>query len=478
MTEGDDHPGGDLHPRVLVVAAAPLGFSTGTGTTLSNLFGDWPPDRLAQLYLTGQEYVNQSYCSYFYSPRNTPVDYYTRRLLKWRGRSLVQGAPAIGAVPPGETGRSMTAALHRQLRAIADLSPLRMSPSLLEWLRNYRPDVVYSPLGSVRIMRLAARIARQCRRPIVPHFMDDWPRTLYSSGELFGHALDAVDSSLRDVISLSRCGVCISWPMAEEYRERYRLPLTVFVNCVDDSAFGDPKEITSKTLFKARTLRLVYVGGLHLGRWRSLMDIAHALEGLGVGGPKPQLFIYAPKDDIARYREAFLGPTTVRVAGPIAGREVSKVLSDADLLVHVESFDENIRRYTRLSVSTKIPQYMAAGRPIFAYGPPDLASMRHISTAKAGIVAGENDSRSLAALLESVCANIAQHRELGYNGYLYAAEHHRKRVVAAEFVEFLRTAGTKSLEIGSMSGMAFGTSGRADKGMSVPGPRIRPRQNS
>jgi glycosyltransferase involved in cell wall biosynthesis len=455
--------------RVLIVAAAPFRASTGTGTTLSNLFAGWPPGLLAEVYLTGQERVGQTYGGYFYSPRNIPIDYYARRVLERCGRSLVQGAPAIGAIPSGEAERSPRAASHREFRAMADLCPPRIPPSLRDWLRSYGPDVIYSPLGSVRIMKLTARIARQCRRPIVPHFMDDWPGTLYSSGELVGRARKAVNSSLQDVIGLSNAGICISQPMAEEYRARYGLPFTVFGNCVDEAAFRDPRDFASKISPRARTLRLVYVGGLHLDRWRSLMDIGRALEHFRVGGPKALLTVYAPEGDIAKYGQALLRSSTVQVVGSIAGREVSKVLIDADLLVHVESFDQRIGRYTRLSVSTKIPQYMAAGRPIFAYGPSNLASMRHIAAAKAGIVAGERDSRLLAALLKSVCSNIAEYGRLGHNGYVYATKHHRQGMIATEFADFLRAAATDSLQARSMSDTAVDATRRTGAGRSLPG---------
>ncbi|GAB3957775.1 hypothetical protein GCM10027614_73890 [Micromonospora vulcania] len=87
----------------------------------------------------------------------------------------------------------------------------------------------------------------------------------------------------------------------------------------------------------------------------------------------------------------------MRLGPSLASDEVPAALRSADVLVHIESFDQEIRRYTRYSVSTKIPQYLASGRPIFGYGPAEVASMNHIQEANAGVIVGTNDAAALAA---------------------------------------------------------------------------------
>ncbi|GAA3735738.1 hypothetical protein GCM10022225_18080 [Plantactinospora mayteni] len=440
-------------PRVLVVGAAPIGAATGTGITLGNLFEGWPRDRLAQVY-TMDVVPPADACGrqFQVDPRSAPIDHVARRLLSGGDRALLRGAPPIAAVPSPGGRRSPRAGLHAELRAVADLSLFRVSGRLREWVRDFHPDLVYSPLGSVRIMRLAGRLAQRCGVPLVPHFMDDWPSTLYSTGELLGRARGAVRSSLRTVIRLSEGGICISRPMADEYERRYGRPFAAFVNCVDAAAFADP-DSPSRASRASSGLDLVYVGGLHLDRWRSLRQLGVALESLG-STDAPLLTIHAPEADLDRYRDSFAGCSAVRLARSLRGHEVPGILARADVLVHIESFRAEIQQYTRFSLSTKLPQYLAAGRPVLGYGPGELASMLHIRAAEAGIVVGVDDHALLATRLAELCGDAALRRRLARNGYAYARQHHRKEEVAARFAGYLRSmtaarGGPRGVRVGA-----------------------------
>ncbi|MDT0530888.1 glycosyl transferase family 1 [Micromonospora sp. DSM 115977] len=422
------------HPRVLVVGAEPFGRTTGTGITLSNLFGGWPADRLAQVHISAAT-PSTDVCRHYYAldPRSAPLDYCVRRLL---ARDPAGGTPAPGSA---STAPSWQGRLRQHMRAMADLSPLVVPQGLRRWARRYRPDVVYSVLGSVRVMRLACGLARTCGVPIVPHFMDDWPSTLYADGELLGLGRRAVEAGLRKAVLLSRSGLCISGPMADEYRRRYRIPFAAFMNCVDSAAFDGYRERHEApgSVPVADGLEFVYVGGLHLGRWSALARIGSALERTGSPRPPARLTVYAPEHDLARYAHAFADVPTVHLARSVDSTEVVPILRRADVLVHVESFEPELARYTRLSLSTKLPQYLAAGRPILGHGPAGLASMRHIGTAGAGLVVGEEDVEQLRRRIAQLCEDPLLRQRLGDAGRSYAKVHHSRQEVAAQFASHL-----------------------------------------
>ncbi|MEU4773241.1 glycosyl transferase family 1 [Micromonospora sp. NPDC023644] len=427
------------YPRVLVVGAEPFGHATGTGITLSNLFGGWPAERLAQVHLTATA-PSTDVCRRYYAldPRSAPVDYWTRRLM---AKGTPGGPPAPDA---GPAARSARGRMWQHMRAVADLSPLVLPRQLLSWARRYRPEVVYSVLGSVRVMRLACGIARHCGVPLVPHFMDDWPTTLYADGELLGLGRRAAEANLREVMRLSRSGLCISTPMADEYRRRYRIPFAAFMNCVDGAAFdgyrageGSPGPRSAEG-----SVEFVYAGGLHLGRWAALARIGSALEHIVSPLPPARLTVYAPERDLERYAPAFADLSAVRLARSVGSTEVVPILRSADVLVHVESFAPDLVRYTRLSLSTKIPQYLAAGRPILGHGPGELASMRHIVAADAGLVVGDEEMEPLVRRIERLCRDPLLRQRLGDNGYSYAKVRHSREEVASAFAAHLaRVAG-------------------------------------
>ncbi|MEU7757012.1 glycosyl transferase family 1 [Micromonospora sp. NPDC049171] len=446
----------DEYPRVLVVSAAVFDRSTGTGITLSNLFTGWPGDRLAQLYAEDRAPGPDAVGRFArFAPRNAPVEYHLfRQWERVRGpvRALVKGSAGPGSAagsagsgsaagPARDPGPGpVRARLRTQLRAFVDLSPVRIPDDVRRWLRAQRPDVIYTTLGSIRMMRLAVAAAQECRVPLVPHFMDDWPTTLYTDGQVLGLPRLAVRAGFRDVLRHSSYGMGISVAMAREFERRYRLPFAAFGNCVDAADFADPDRCAPESPAGA-PVELVYVGGLHLDRWRSLRRVGEAVARLVAQGTPARLTVHAPATDLARYAGAFTGLPAVHLGRSLTSDEVAGVLRRSDVLVHVESFAAEHRRYTRYSLSTKIPQYLASGRPVFGFGPAELASMAHLAAADAGPVVGSDDPGALVDALTPLCVDAGLRARLGRRGLAYAVRHHRTDQVAARFAEVLREAG-------------------------------------
>ncbi|WP_422739390.1 glycosyltransferase family protein [Micromonospora sp. WMMD729] len=422
------------YPRVLVVSAAVFDRSTGTGITLSNLFAGWPADRLSQLYTedaTPGAEVRGTFNRF--APRNAPVEYHLFRLRQRTRRTAPTDAPVDAPPNPAR------ARLRSQLRAFVDVSPVRVPTDVRSWLREQRPDVVYATLGSIRMMRLAVTAAQECEAPLVPHFMDDWPSTLYAGGQLLGVPRLAVLAGVREVLRHSSYGMGISEAMAREFEGRYGLPFAAFGNCVSPADFADPSA-PAATRREDGVVDLVYVGGLHLDRWRSLRRIGESVQRLAERGVPVRLTVHAPAADLGRYGGRLAGLPAVRMGGSLPASEVPGALRQADVLVHVEAFAEEHRRYTRYSLSTKIPQYLAAGRPVLGFGPAELASMAHLSEAEAGVVVGVDDDAALTDAVGTLCADVELRSRLGRQGLAYALRHHRTDRVAARFAEVLREA--------------------------------------
>ncbi|MEU4778233.1 glycosyltransferase [Micromonospora sp. NPDC023633] len=435
------------HPRVLVVGAAVFSRASGIGITLSNLFAGWPRDRLAQLYTEDGEPVTDV-CATFarVGPELAPVEHHLYRLrarTRRAGRTAaVGGAGADGTAAAKPDPGPVRARLLSELRAFLDLAPIRVPPQVRDWLRAQRPEVLYATMGSIRMMRLAVAAARECRVPLVPHFMDDWPTTLYKEGQTLGLARWAVRAELRAVLRHSSYGLGISGPMAREYERRYRLPFAAFGNCVDVADFADPVD-PAQPRPVTTPIELVYVGGLHLERWRSLRRVGEALGRLAPDGVSARLTVHTPAQDVTRYASRLADLPAVCLGRSLASSEVAAVLRRADILVHVESFAENNRAYTRYSLSTKIPQYLAAGRPVLGFGPAELASMVHLTEAGAGVVVGVDDPAALTRELSRLCHDAGLRDRLGRQGLAFAVRHHRADQVALRLAEILREAARR-----------------------------------
>ncbi len=404
-------------PKVLIISLDPFNRGNASGITLSNLFKGWDKNCIAQVYMSHIEPEKDICTRYFkLSPKTVPFDYYVRKCIG-SDKNNNQGAPA--AVTLTAKDRSLKRKLHLDFRALADFSPIFFPDDLFQWIENFNPDVVYCTLGNARMLEMVTAIATKIKKPIVPHFMDDWPTTLYTQKELFGIARKIFDKKFKAMLKNANGGMCISKQMADEYETRYKLPFAPFVTCVDDELFCEPENLDEKGAFT-----IMYIGGLHLNRWKSLLAISNAIEKINSNGSDTILKIYCPLRDVELYADFFAENKKTRFEGSIGSDAVPEMLKKASLLIHVESFDANYAEYTRLSISTKIPQYMAAGKPILGYGPDDLASMQHIVFAHAGAVLTDKDD--LEKQMNVLIGDTQKLKEYSINGFNYAKEFHSK----------------------------------------------------
>ena len=408
-------------PKVLTISGDPFNKSNGTGITLSNLFDGWDKNCIAQIYLSDIAPSNDV-CNKYYKlkPQVVFFDYYLRKVLSFFSKSESEIAISPAGVIQNSLQESFKSKIHLNLRAIADFSPLFLSEDMFIWIKEFNPDIIYCALGSARMINLTNEIAAKIRKPIVPHFMDDWPSTLYTQNELGGLARKMFNNKFNKILLKSNGGLCISEQMAEKYKIRYKLPFSPFVNCVNDSLFSAPVFIKNEEFI------LMYVGGLHLNRWQSILDISEAIEQLNLAGKKIVLKIHCPLRDINLFEKHFVNFPATKFEGSLSSDEVATTLKKASLLLHIESFEENYAEFTKFSLSTKIPQYMAAGKPIFGYGPFILASMQHIVKSNSGKVVSEKNQKKLIESIEELVTKSELLYQYALNGFSFAERFHSK----------------------------------------------------
>lgn len=420
--------------KVLYIGGAAIGARTATGQALAAMYGGLRPDQVFQL------------CSVA-SASPTPVGSAAAarpRAVSTRGTALASIAwlrarrfPGLARVHHGfnaSTGRAVRGArarLQGHLLAAADMVPPRIPRRALDALRAWRPDVIHTPLGGARTIRLALHASRVLDVPIVPHLLDDWPPVIYSGGELFGLARVVTLRAFARLLERSPMLLCAGRAMAAEHRARYGKPCVVVGNCVDPAEY-EPRDAGPRD----GPRELVYVGGLHLGRADVLREVARALDGMA----EPwRLVVHAPARDVPLLGRDLPGCLTV--GRELALDEVPARLCSASALLFVESLRPEIAAFTRLSVSTKVPQYLAARRPIVAVGPLGQASVEEIADGAAtALVVHGTGAAELRAVAEFL-------RDLSVSGPLRAKalpEAFEAALVQRRFIEALQAGASRS----------------------------------
>lgn len=370
------------YPRVLILGR---GFDahTGAGVTLANLFAEWPRQDLALVARLGS-LPEPGNAASVYALGKAEEDW-CRPLTGLRRQPALAGPVEVPPEPaaPGRntdesrsrlgSGRGALDSACRKavLTAIAGLGMdqfmwrTTLSPELETWITCFDPQVIYSNLESLALIRLARLIQTTSQAGLVVHMMDDWPASLHHEGLLSPLARRVIDRELRPLFRSCAARMAVSDAMAAAYLTRYRTRFEVFNNGVDMVAWA---AAPAGARDGPGPRRLVYVGRIGRSNADSLQEAAVATGLLRRAGIAVAFDVYSPDDSTENGRRLALEPG-VTLHGRIPHERVPAALARADLLVLPLDHDRRLSAYARLSMPTKAVEYMASGRPILVYAP-------------------------------------------------------------------------------------------------------------
>ncbi|MHB1173342.1 MAG: glycosyltransferase [Lacisediminihabitans sp.] len=407
----------ESRPRVLVVSHNPFSDLQNNGKTLSVFFEGWPKDRLAQFYLTLDD-PSFSTCERFF--RTTDLDVL---------RKAVGLRPtASGVVSPTAAARDTLKkeSLHRNplyllvrsiflarlpvallVRSLFWKMERWYTPEFEAWLDDFDPEVVFFQSSSATFaFDIVEQICKRRNIPLVMETTDDYvtaPRCFGPFTRLHYRRMRRVyGRAVRRATGV----IAIGGKMAKEYSARFGGRWSVAMNAV---APGDGHERTTNTEGK---IVLHYAGNLGLNRWRVLHSIGQALELLHcTAGVDACLEIFSIVTPDPKVLQALTIPGRVEFKGRLDGGALRERQMVADVLVHVESFDAKSRHITRLSVSTKIPEYLASGGVLLAVGPLDVASIEYLSESGAAHVVTSDSPEVIAGGIEVLVSDHARQEQ-------------------------------------------------------------------
>jgi glycosyltransferase involved in cell wall biosynthesis len=375
--------------KILVVNVVLIGEESGTGCTLNSIFCNYPQTDIMQvsLQIAPQNYKTTVDNTLFISSNCIPIDYGVRRLLSLI-RNKKKRVSDLSILSANIPQKNLKGALHDFFRGLLDMSYSKLNKEIMNKIKLFKPDAIYTCGSTIRIHKIVNTISKKLDVPIILHLMDDWPETIYTSSFLSSFAKTKIMKELYITHLLSKQNFAISNSLCKKYEGKYHKPYIALMN--------PAKYIVSNPIISDNsTVEFVYAGSLSLNRWRSLLEIAKGIYELNLQGKHACLKLYIPSSWNSKEINELFRQFNVEINNYVANSKVYEVYSKADVLVHVESFDESFSRFTKYSLSTKIPEYMGAGKPILAYVPHELYGGCYIRENKAGLVANNLDELKL-----------------------------------------------------------------------------------
>ena len=426
-----------MKPKVLVLSRNSWNTGNSSGNTLSNLFQNWEADRIANLYCR-DEIPNNTVCTNYFKISESLLINKLLRKIKVAGLKFEQKDLSIKWNDVDDLKNEQTEKkaydFFRNNRWHIFLWARELLWKIVNWksnelktfLKEFDPDIIYSPShDSFYMHEILYFVKAHTNAKVVLFHCDDLVTyRQYSLSPLFWINRCILRQYMNRSIKCADKNYCIIDEQAKVYKQIYKMDFNLLYKTGSFQTIPIVKQIHYP-------LKMVYTGNITHGRLASILEIAKTLQKINADEVKAKLYLYTA-NPISNIEQAKLLKTqAVEIVGDVPYDEIPSILANADMLVHVESFEKQQMFATSLSFSTKLVDYFEAGKPIFAMGWEHAASIKYLKDNNIGIFA--NRTNELFIVLFEALNNRENLISLGKKTWAFGKKHHNKELFLRNF---------------------------------------------
>jgi glycosyltransferase involved in cell wall biosynthesis len=267
--------------------------------------------------------------------------------------------------------------------------------------------------------------------------MDDWPSTITGKGLFKNYWQKKIDKEFRILLDKSSLLMSISHEMAREYKKRYNKDSVTFQNTIDLD-FWNKKQRRSYDLSENPTI--LYAGRIGLGIESSLELIVKAIENVNQELKIPVKFILQTQ---AKPQWAGNYKSVVH-KGFVSYDDLPRVFSEADFLLLPYDFTPKSIKYIRLSMPTKVPEYMVSGTPIILFAPEVTAVVKYAKQFGWAKVITENSISEISESIKQLIRNKELRQQIAQNAIKIAEKNHNSADIKIQFKKVIASVAEAS----------------------------------
>jgi glycosyltransferase involved in cell wall biosynthesis len=433
----------EKYPKILILGN-PFNNKTGGGITMSNLFKGWPKDRLALASVANLLFeADTSLCKkYFQLGYNGKLHPFPLSIVLPK----VPCGPFEVPDSPQSKNQSHVQIPGRYKKVYNKVMPIlsflgltnflykiKITSEFKNWLAEFNPDLIYSQLGSLSLIRHVSDVADILKKPVALHFMDDWISILNRPGLLYWYWKRTTDTELKILIERSSVLMSIGEAMSEEYYHRYKREFIPFHNPIEIDEWIQYRKTEQSVNDK---FTILYAGRIGLGMKNSVIDVANVVQELS--DENNDIVFEIQTSDLDELKGLISFNEHIIWIKPTSYSELPKRFSRADLLLLPVDFDSKSKKFLRFSFQTKISEYMISGTPVLVYGPEGISTTKFAIKGKWAFVVTERDKIALKTAILELKSNAGLRKSLGERGKFLALNNENASLVREQFREILK----------------------------------------
>jgi glycosyltransferase involved in cell wall biosynthesis len=433
-----------IYPKILIIGQT-FNKSSGGGITISNLFYGWPKDRLAVASNDNlSSDLDISVCEQYYQlgyngklhpfPLNLFLPKIKCGSLIYKSDNNTELKKRANAIK-GKYKKTykLLSELLSFLGIYNILYKLKITPDFKEWVTAYNPDIIYSQLSTLELIRFVSDLHKLFGKPVAVHIMDDWPSVINKPELFFSYWENIIDREFRELLDKSSVLMSICESMSEEYKIRYNKEFIPFHNPIDIGNWLP----YSKTDWNIKDkFTILYAGRIGRGIKKSIIDLATAINNFSKTNDNIVFEILT--NNFPEIENLIKLNNHVKWLRPIEYSELPRKFSNADLLILPEDFDSASIEFLKYSIQTKVPEYMISGTPILVYADKRTALAKYAIRDGWAYVVTNNNEMLLEQALKELYSNLSLRKELAERARKIAIQNEDAKIVRENFRKNLK----------------------------------------
>lgn len=260
------------------------------------------------------------------------------------------------------------------------------SAELDDFICDFKPDVLFFPIeGYIHFNRINQYIINQFKPQRVVGYMwdDNFTYKQHRFDFLYFIHRYWLRKSVKSLINSCDEVFAINPKLKKELDKEYGISSILLTKPIHNQEV--PIEMEAH-----EPIRMLYSGKLVIGRDKALADIVEAIKIVNNVNQRVVLDVYSGTPLSTKMRKRIDVPGICNLRGFVPQKEVLEKQQKADVLLFVESLTKQDMS-ARLSFSTKITDYLSAGKCILAVGNEDLAPIDYLKENDAAVVCTRKD---------------------------------------------------------------------------------------
>lgn len=419
-------------PSVLVIGQA-FNQNSGGGVTQSNLFHSFIRGKVFSLPFGQSEYdLNLCQEVYIMGYKNKIPKIFWPFVRKKLEAKVIKVDDCRQNMPGSQStyNRSISVVRRLILNIVSILGfdhffyNYKLDNDIKQWLDKNNPDLIYAQFSTYATMKFVIKIQEYLQKPLAIHIMDDWitgnpscnaSNSFSEYSMLKWYWKRKYNTVFRNILAKSTVRIAISETMADEYKQRYGYNFDWAHNYIVPEEWEDinnnPEECLDEFV-------IGYFGTINIKNKDSMISMLEAIKRLNNNSIKFRIF----SNDgslLNKYDDKY---DFMQLHKPVKAELYKQELRKCSLLFLPLGFNKKSLLYVKLSIPTKLSEYMISRVPILVYADKETALFNFCNLNKCAHLISENNIELLSGGISKIINDEKYCKKIVGNAYKVSTE--------------------------------------------------------